>query len=255
MVVLTFGDVVGAAGCDYFRLQLPALKKRYGADVVVVNGENSAEGNGILPGSAKHLRDSGADVITTGNHALRRREVWELLDKKDGIIRPANYHPDAPGCGVYTYDAGRIRLCVVNIQGRVYMDTHESPFDCIDRLLPDIDTPNILVDFHAEATSEKECMGFYLDGKVSAVVGTHTHVPTADARVLANGTGYITDLGMCGGLNSVLGVTVDKALYRMRTGLPVRFETAREELRLSGAAIEIDEKSGRCLSMESFALL
>lgn len=255
MVVLVLGDVVGDAGCEYLRDKLPALKRKYSADVVIANGENSAEGNGILPSSAKHLYDSGVDVITLGNHGLRRREIYDLLEKEDGIIRPANYHSDCPGSGIYIYDNLRFELCVINLQGCVYMQTYENPFTVIDRLLAEIKTPNIIVDFHAEATSEKVAMGFYLDGKVSAVLGTHTHIPTADARVLENGTGYITDLGMCGSINSVLGVQKEIAIERFRTGLPARFKNEKADIGLCGAVLEIDNKSGKCKSIESFAFV
>ena len=255
MVVLALGDVVGPAGCDYLRSRLPRLKTQYGVEVTIANGENSAKGNGITPQSAKQLFDSGVDVITTGNHALRRREVYELLDRADGVIRPANYHPEAPGMGYYLFDGRTFRLCVINLQGVVYLQNIENPFDCIDRLLETIDTPNIILDFHAEATAEKMCMGFHLDGRVSAVLGTHTHTPTADARVLPGGTGYITDLGMCGSLDSVLGVKADIALHRTRTGLPVRFAEESENIRMSGVVLDIDASNGKCRSIESLALI
>ena len=255
MIVLFIGDVVGDAGCAHVRKLLPGLKQKYHVDITVANGENSANGNGILPVSAKHLFDSGVDVITTGNHVLRRREIIEILERQDGVLRPANYHPDAPGSGCFLFDNMRHRLCVINLQGIVYMQPNRSPFDCIDELLASIDTPNILVDFHAEATAEKICMGHYLDGKVSAVLGTHTHVPTADARVLPGGTGYITDVGMCGGLNSVLGVKAEQALRKMRTNLPVRFDADPEDCRLSGVVLTIDDKIGRCQKIESLVAL
>lgn len=255
MIVLTVGDVVGQPGCDHLRKVLPGLRRDYGADVVIANGENSAEGNGILPASAKHLFDSGVDVITTGNHVLRRRQVYDLLDRDCGVIRPANYHPSAPGKGYYIYDGCRFRLCVINLQGIVYLPSIQNPFDCLEELLPRIDTPNIIVDFHAEATAEKLCFGYYFDGKVSAVVGTHTHVPTSDARVLPGGTGYVTDLGMCGGLGSVLGVKKEDAIYKMRTGLPARFVSDPEEVRLSGAVLTIDEATGRCTGIQSVLMV
>ena len=255
MVALTLGDVVGQPGCDYLRKRLPELRKQYAADVVIANGENSAEGNGILPASAQHLFDSGVDVITTGNHGLRRRQIYGLLDKHQGVIRPANYHKTAPGMGYYIFDACRFRLCVVNLQGVVYMQSLQNPFDCIDELLQEIDTPNVIVDFHAEATAEKLCLGYYLDGRVSAVVGTHTHVPTSDARVLPGGTGYVTDLGMCGGQHSVLGVRAADAIEKMRTALPTRFSTDPDDVRLSGCAITIDEATGRCTAVESIVMV
>ena len=254
MRVLAIGDVVGDPGCAHLREVLPSLKKKYEIDITVANGENSAEGNGILPSSAAHMFESGVDVITTGNHGLRRRQSYDIYDQKNGLIRPANYHPDAPGQGYYIFDNCRHRLCVINLQGLVYMQSIQNPFECIDSLLEKLDTKCILVDFHAEATSEKLCLAHYLDGKISALVGTHTHVPTADARVLPGGTGYITDLGMCGGLNSVLGVQAEKAIYKMRTNLPVFFITDPEEVKLSGAVITIDSKTGRCTDIKGITM-
>lgn len=248
------GDVVGQPGCDYLREKLPLLKQRYGVNVTVANGENSADGNGMTPKSLRHMQDSGVDVITSGNHALRRKEAADALGKRQGIIRPANYHSKAPGDGIFLYDDPRCSLCVINLQGQVFMDPIENPLDCIDRLLETITTPCVLVDFHAEATAEKLCMGYHLDGRVSAVIGTHTHVPTADAVVLPGGTGYITDVGMCGGTGSVLGVKSDLAIHKMRTGLPTRFEADPHDIRISAVALEIDNQSGRCKSIESIVM-
>ncbi|MCL2056540.1 MAG: TIGR00282 family metallophosphoesterase [Oscillospiraceae bacterium] len=255
MVVLMLGDVVGDAGCARVRKGLPALREKYGADAVIANGENSAQGNGILPSSAKYLFDSGVDVITTGNHCLRRKEINETLNRQNGVLRPANYHQSAPGSGVFTLDHPRFQLCVINLQGVVFMQQGKSPFDCIDALLDGAGTKNIVVDFHAEATSEKLCMGHYLDGRVSAVLGTHTHIPTADARILPGGTGYQTDIGMCGGFDSVLGIKKAQALYKMRTNLPTRFDNDPEDIRLSGAVLEIDTQTGKCLNIESFCFI
>lgn len=243
--ILMIGDVVGQGGCDAVRAKLPAFKRAQKIDLVVANGENSAEGNGILPHSAEHLFDSGVDVITTGNHALRRREIYEYFDEGKSLVRPANFHREAPGVGYLTLDLLRYQLCVVNLQGVVYMEPLENPFDCIDRILREVKTPNILVDFHAEATSEKLALAYYLDGRVTAVVGTHTHVQTADEKVLPQGTGYITDLGMCGAEHSVLGVRPDLAIKRLRTHLPVRFENERENCILHGVVLEINEKTGK----------
>lgn len=252
MIILVLGDVVGVPGCEHLKKRLPALKAEYSADMVIANGENSAEGNGVTPQSVKQLHDAGVDVITAGNHVLRKRQIYGTLDRVEGIIRPANYHKTAPGVGLYVYDHPRYRVCVINLQGIVFMQSLQNPFECIDELLKTVDTPNIIVDFHAEATAEKLCMGYYLDGRVSAVLCTHTHVPTADAQVLPAGTGYITDLGMCGGFSSVLGVKKELAIERMRTGLPVKFETETEDIRLSGVALDIDEKTGKCRSIRQF---
>ncbi len=253
MNVLMLGDIVGQAGCDCVRAKLPLLKKRFDADIIVANGENSAEGNGMTRSSLRHLRDSGVDIITSGNHALRRREVYELLEKKQGDLRPANYHPSAPGAGIYRHDDPRAPLTVVNLQGIAYLWSLQNPFDCADELLKTIETRCILVDFHAEATAEKLAMGYYLDGRVSAVIGTHTHVPTADAQILPGGTGYITDVGMCGGYRSVLGVKRGVAIEKLRTGLPVRFDNDPEDIRISAVALGIDTATGKCTAIESVA--
>lgn len=249
MRVLAVGDVVGQAGCEFLARELPRLKREYRADLTVVNGENSAEGNGILPHCAKMIFDSGADVITTGNHGLRRREINDLMDRGEGLLRPANYHPSAHGQGWYIHDAMSWRACIINLQGAVYLDTYENPFACIDRILARVDTPVILVDLHAEATSEKEAMGYYLDGRVSAVLGTHTHVQTADEQILPGGTAYISDLGMCGPFYSVLGTAPELSIRRLSTGLPTRFENAGGPCALGGAVVEIDERTGRAKSI------
>lgn len=251
MNVLFFGDVVGQASCEFLRQKLPALRRMFDADIVIANGENSAEGNGISAVSAKHLLDSGVQIITGGNHTFRRREIYELLDKQDGILRPANCHPSAPGSGVYHYDHPSFPLTVINLMGRVYMDgVHVSPFDCADELLKNISCPNIIVDFHAEATAEKRALGFYLDGRVSAVLGTHTHVQTADECILPNGTAYITDAGMCGGTGSILGVQRQTAIDRLRTGLPHRFTNDPENIQICGVALSFEGTDGKVGSIE-----
>ena len=244
---------MGRSGCEFAARHLPALKSTYQVDACIINGENSAEGNGITPDSAQMLFRAGADVITTGNHVLRRREIYPVLDEENGIIRPANYHVSAPGSGVFVLDRLRWQLCVINLQGQVGMEPCSNPFEKVDALLKDIYTRNILVDFHAEMTSEKKAMGYYLDGRVSAVVGTHTHVQTADERILPQGTAYITDAGMCGSFDSVLGVRKELAVEKMRTQLPTRFENARGQGILWGCVIDIDEKTGRARSIERVA--
>lgn len=248
--VLCIGDVVGAAGCEFLRKTLPAYKKSRGVDICVANGENSAQGNGITPYSAEHLLTSGVDLITTGNHAFRRPEAYSYFDSGAPLLRPANIHRSSPGKGCHIIDKGRYQLAVVNLIGRVHMDPCDNPFDCIDEILRQISVKTILVDFHAEATAEKRALGFYLDGRASAVFGTHTHVQTSDAGVLPNGTGYITDLGMTGTINSVLGVSAALAIEKMRTGMPVRFENPKSECSMEGCVFEIDEKTGKCVSCE-----
>lgn len=245
MNLLMLGDVVGAAGCGILQRRLGQIKKEYQIDMVIANGENSAEGNGILPSSAAQLFQSGVDVVTTGNHVLRRREIYEELEKANGILRPANLHKSVPGCGVYVFDALRFQVMVINLQGRVYMEPSGNPFDFVDEILEQEHPKIVAVDFHAEATAEKLAMAFHLDGRVSVVAGTHTHVQTADERVFSNGTGYITDLGMCGPWDSMLGVRADLAVKKLRTGQPVRFEYAKGPSAICGAVFSIEEASGK----------
>lgn len=255
MNIMAIGDVVGSIGCRFLREQLPRLKQLKKIDLVIANGENSADGNGITPVSAQFLLDSGVDVITTGNHCFRRKESYELYDSSENLIRPANFPPSAPGRGFCVVDMGRIQVGVINLMGVVYMESMESPFDAADRLLA-AGMPKItLVDFHAEATGEKRSLAYYLDGRVSAVFGTHTHVQTADEGVLPNGTGYISDLGMTGPMNSVLGVKPELVIQKMRTKMPVRFDLADGFCRMECAVFEIDEKTGKTVSAERLQIL
>ena len=250
MNILAIGDVVGSVGCNFLRAHLPQLKKSKGIDLVIANGENSADGNGLTPVSAQFLFDSGVDVITTGNHSFRRRESYELYDSCEYLLRPANYPFSAPGKGFCIVDMGRIQVGIINLMGVVYMESLESPFDVVDRLLTS-DMPKItLIDFHAEATGEKRSFGYYLDGRVSAVFGTHTHVQTADACVLPNGTGYLSDLGMTGPINSVLGVKSELVIQKMRTKMPVRFDLADGNCQMDCALLDIDEKTGKTIAIE-----
>jgi hypothetical protein len=231
------------------------LKKEYQADIVIANGENSAVGNGIIPLSAQYIFDSGVDVITLGNHALRRPEISDYLDENEFIIRPANYHPSAPGKGMVILDKGYCQIAVINIQGIVYLDNHTNPFDMIDSLIDEAKSQGIkiiIIDFHAEASGEKKAMGYYLDGKVSAIVGTHTHIQTSDEQILPNGTAYITDLGMTGPYYSVLGVSPEKAIQKMKTNLPVRFTNDDGPCTIEGCFIEIDNKTGKATHIERF---
>ncbi len=250
MRLLIIGDVVGRRGCEHVAKVLPGLRRQYSPDVIIANGENASEGNGLLPSSAQQLWDSGVDIITGGNHTLRRQEIYIFLDENDNIIRPANMHQSAPGRGVTVYEGMHFKLAVINLLGVAYMEPLENPFECVEKLLKDIDCKHILLDFHAEATAEKLCMGFFLDGRVSLVVGTHTHIQTADERILPGGTGYITDIGMCGSFNSVLGVRPEAAIRRMRTHLPTRFDNDGGEHCLSGIVADLDDDSGKTLKIE-----
>lgn len=256
MKLLCIGDVVGSVGCRYLAKKLPRFRREYGVDMVICNGENSADGNGITPDSANSLLDCGVDIITTGNHSFRRREVYDFYESCDQLIRPVNYPKGTtPGRGFAVFDMLRYRVGVINIMGTMYLEPLESPFDCLDRTLRELSGCSVVVvDFHAEATAEKRAFGFYADGRVSAVVGTHTHVQTADECVLPNGTGYITDLGMTGPINSVLGVKSEIAIAKFRERLPVRFETADGECSMGCCLFDIDEKTGKARSAERFLL-
>ena len=254
--VLFLGDVVSQCGCDFVRKKLPAYKRFAGIDLCIANAENSAKGNGVTPQSAQFLLSSGVDFLTGGNHTFRRREVYDYLDETPSVIRPYNYPAGTPGKGAGTIDCGFVRVGVVNLMGTTYLEPLENPFDAVDRALAEVaDCRIVLVDFHAEATSEKKALGYYLDGRVSAVVGTHTHVQTSDETVLPGGTGYITDLGMCGGIGTVLGVKKEIAIEKFRTLLPVRFDTEEElPCALEGCVFDIDEKTGRCRSAQRVRL-
>ncbi len=258
MRILMIGDVVSDVGCELVRRVLPGFKKQTGADSCVINGENSARGNGITPASYEHLLASGADAVTGGNHTLRRPEFYRVLDDPFSVaLRPVNLHRAAPGRGAAVIEKRGLRLGAISLMGQIYMDYAENPFDAADKAVGELHAQGIktiLVDFHAEATSEKKAMGYYLDGRVSAVLGTHTHVPTADGRVLPGGTAYITDVGMTGVVESVLGVSIASATEKMRTGLPVRFESAEGDAAMDCVLIETDDKTGRATAIERFTI-
>lgn len=255
MKILTIGDVVSKQGCDYLLQKLPQIKKEFGADITIVNGENSAVGNGVTPLSADTIFNAGADVITLGNHALRRPEIYDYLDEHEYIIRPANYHASAPGKGITYIDKGFTTVAVINLQGIAFLEPHRNPFDIIDSLINEAEEHGasvIIIDFHAEATGEKKAFGFYVDGRVSAVFGTHTHVQTSDNQVLPNGTGYISDIGMTGPYHSVLGVSPERAVEKMRTGLPVKFKNDDGPCTIEGCVFEINHKTGKTINTEIF---
>jgi metallophosphoesterase (TIGR00282 family) len=237
------GDVVGSTGRTVVERLLPELREREGLDFVVVNGENSAGGLGITPKIAHALLDAGADAITLGNHAFHHRDVFELLDRDERIVRPANYPKAAPGRGHTVVARDGMELAVVNLSGQVGLDAARSPFAEVDAILGELrgSARHILVDLHAEATSEKIAMGWHLDGRVTACVGTHTHVPTADARVLPGGTAYVTDVGMTGARGGVIGFRREPALKRFLTQVPARFEPADEDPWLNAVIVEADE--------------
>lgn len=254
MNILFIGDVVGEGGCKFLEKNLNAVKKHYLSDAVIVNAENSAVGNGITPRSADWVLDSGADALTLGNHGLKRREIYDYLDNENNpVIRPANYHSSAPGRGYMILYKGSLKIGIINLMGIVGMESIKNPFDIIDEVIEEIKAQGcktIIVDFHAEATAEKKAMGFYLDGKVSAVIGTHTHIPTADEQILEGGTGYITDAGMTGPIDSCLGVKKELAIEKMRTLLPVRFENPDSACFMQGVLLQINAENGKCQKIE-----
>lgn len=246
MNILVIGDVVSSVGCEYLRSVLPGVKRLYDVKFTVANGENSAVGNGILPSSAKFLFDSGVDVITSGNHVFKRREIYDYLEETPNLLRPANYPSGAYGKGYTVFDFSYTKIAVINLIGQVFMDTNNCPFKTADEIIERLDTPNIIVDFHAEASGEKGAMGYYLDGRVSAVVGTHTHVQTADEQILPNGTGFITDVGMTGPKGSVLGIKPSCIIQKMTTHMPTRFEVSEQNCALNAILFDIDIKNGKC---------
>lgn len=241
--ILFVGDVVGGIGRRALRGTLPVLRERYDPTFVVVNGENAAGGIGITPKTADELFEAGVDVITLGNHTYRHREIYSYLDRHDHILRPANFLPSQPGHGSCVITRNGVRLGVVSVSGNLFMDAAAPAFATADATLHKLEghVDQVLVDVHAEATSEKVGLGWHLDGRVTAVLGTHTHVPTADARVLPGGTAYITDVGMTGPRGGVIGVKREQAVHAMLTRLPTRFETSDEDPWLNAVLISASE--------------
>ena len=255
MRILFTGDVVGRPGRDAFFSMLPRLRARKGPfDFVIVNGENSAAGRGLTEKVMNEFFDAGVDVITSGNHIWDKREFLPVLDAEPRVLRPLNYPAGVPGrgWGVFTSRSGA-KLAVVSLQGRVFMPLIDCPFKAMDALLPQLGDVPVFVDFHAEATSEKRVMGLYLDGRVAALVGTHTHVQTADEEILPGGTAYISDAGMTGAFRGSIGMTYESVLPKFLTALPTRFEVAEEDVRYNGVVIDIDDEYGRACNIERLA--
>ena len=253
MKLLVIGDVVGEAGIDALHGLLRRIKRDTGADFVIVNGENAA-GNGVLPRQADDIFAAGADVITLGNHVFGKQQIVPYLDSRSDVLRPANLAPQSPGRGWGIYDGPQgMRLLVMNLIGRCDLAFHaDSPFKTADELLKNDEKPTFtLLDFHAEATSEKLAMAYYLDGRVSAVWGTHTHVPTADEEVFPKGTGYLTDLGMTGAVRSVLGIKPEQSVETFLGGLPGRYrEPEKSPGKMQGAIFTLDDATGLCVGVE-----
>jgi len=246
--VLFIGDIVGRPGRQAIRELLPELKSRHAIDLVIANGENAAGGIGLTPDVADDLLFYGVDVLTSGNHIWKKRGIEAYLDETPQVLRPANYPGSAPGRGVYVADTARGRVAVINLLGRVFMPPIECPFQVFDRLFEqlDPDVKTCIVDFHAEATSEKQAFGWYADGKASLVAGTHTHVQTADERILPNGAGYLTDVGMTGAMSSVIGMNREIAIRRLITGIPEQFKVAKKNIQLQGVTAQIEIATGKC---------
>lgn len=255
MRALLIGDVVGGVGMRALLARLPELREAHRPDVVVVNAENAAAGAGTSPRQARDLLDAGVDVLTGGNHTLRRPDIYPMLEAEPRMLRPANIAVKAPGRGLTTVETAAGPVSVVNVMGAVFMTAAHSPFAVIDDLVERARraAPIVLVDVHAEATSEKVALGWHLDGRVTAVVGTHTHVQTADARVLPRGTAFLCDLGMTGPHDSVIGVRTDVILQRFLTGGPGRFEPADDNVLVQGAVVEADA-DGRAIAIETFSV-
>ena len=248
--VLAVGDVVGNPGMERIRRSLRKLKQKCGADFVVVNGENASV-VGIQPHQAEDILDAGADVITLGNHSFAKREICDYLEESSRILRPANYAPQVPGRGWAVYESRAGDIAVIDLIGRCNMDYGpDNPFLLVEKILKQITAKIILVELHAEATSEKLAMGYLLDGRVSAVWGTHTHVPTADAQILPKGTGYVTDLGMTGPKVSVLGIRPELSIAKFRGDLTERYRWAEGETKLEGVLFTLDSETGKCLKAE-----
>ena len=250
MNVLAVGDVVGEQGLAFLEQHLRSVQKLHGVHFTVVNGEN-ASGVGLTPEQAWRIYDAGADAVTLGNHTFGKMQIRDLLEEVPWLLRPANYNGRAPGHGCEVFDLGAVRVRVVNLIGRCDLDWKaQDPFTTADRLLKEGEADLTLVDFHAEATSEKLALGYYLDGRVSAVWGTHTHVPTADERVYPKGTGYLTDLGMTGPIESVLGIEPWQSVESFLGGLPGRYKPAEGPCKLQGAVFTLDSATGLCTTVE-----
>ncbi len=246
--ILFFGDIVGRIGRHAIAQALPELRRELEPDVVIANVENIAHGKGVTENTVQEILDSGVDVLTSGNHVFRKNGYEELLNNSEiPIIRPANYPEGTPGRGHIVLDVGNSALCVINLMGRAFFrEDLDNPFKALDDILEKIQADTIIVDWHAEASSEKYGMGWHADGRVSAVLGTHTHVPTADARIFPNGTGYVSDVGMVGARDSMLGVDIDGPLGMMKTQLPHVFEVPESGIvQVNSVYLEIDEKSGK----------
>ena len=251
MKILALGDITGVSASEKVCRSLNKIKSEYDIDFTVANGENAASGNGLDRRTAELLLSSGIDVLTSGNHIWQKREMLEYIDENPYIVRPCNYPHGTPGKGSFIFESFGFRILVMNVLGTVYLDPLCCPFESLDRLLKENEGKYdiSILDVHAEATSEKLALANYFDGRIDIIFGTHTHVQTADARVLPKGTGYITDLGMCGPIDSILGVNSEKVIEKLRTHMPVRFDTPDGECSLNGAVFTYDRNAKKCVDV------
>ncbi|KMM38638.1 TIGR00282 family metallophosphoesterase [Guptibacillus hwajinpoensis] len=256
MKILFIGDVVGSPGRNMISTYLPRLKRKYKPTFTIVNGENAASGRGITEKIYRGFLEAGAQVITMGNHTWDNREIFEFIDRAPKLVRPANFPPGTPGNGSTIVNINGVEVGVINLQGRTFLPAIDDPFTKADELIEEMRerTPVIFVDFHAETTSEKQAMGWYLDGRVTAVVGTHTHVQTADERILPGGTGYLTDVGMTGPYDGILGMEREAVIKKFLTTMPVRFEVTKGREQLSGVILTLDPKTGKATKIERIAI-
>ncbi|MDO4731615.1 MAG: TIGR00282 family metallophosphoesterase [Clostridia bacterium] len=256
MNILAIGDVVGEGGCEFLRSKLPSLKKDYSIDLVIANGENSAKKNGISRESMNHIFNSGVDVITTGNHCFQNHQIYDCFENEPFLLRPANYPPAAVGRGYCIVDMLKYKVCVINLMGVVFMENLNCPFVAADEIIKKVknEAAVIIVDLHAEATSEKAALAHYLDGRISALFGTHTHVQTADEKILPKKTGFITDIGMTGPIDSILGVKKENIIRKMKDKLPTMFVHAEGLCRMDCAVFTINEKDGSCQGIKRLSV-
>ncbi|MEK6681282.1 MAG: TIGR00282 family metallophosphoesterase [Nitrospirota bacterium] len=256
MRVLFIGDIVGEVGRRFLLEQLASLSDEYRADLIIANCENAAGGFGITPKIAEEMLEKGIHVLTSGNHIWDKKEIMDYLSREPRLLRPANYPDGVPGFGWVVIGSGVDKIGILNLSGRVFMNTLECPFRTAKKLISEIkkETKTIILDFHAEATSEKIAMGWYLDGEVAAVIGTHTHVQTADEEILPSGTAYITDVGMTGPSNSVIGIKKESAIEKFLTQMPKRFDMAKGPAVLSAVFLDIDTSTGRAKAIERISI-
>ena len=259
MKILFFGDIFGRSGRDALIKKLPYFKKKLNPDFILANGENASHGKGISESICKDLFSAGIDIITGGNHIFDNNDVFNFIDEEKRLLRPNNYPIDTPGNGYGIYEKNQKKILVINVMGRVFMQPLDDPFESIRKILNEkkigIDVSAIIIDIHCEATSEKMAVGHEFDGKSSLIVGTHTHIPTADSRILENGTAYISDLGMCGDYNSIIGMDKNKALERFKKKIPVKgINPSTGEATLSSVLVEVDDRTGLAKSIQQIII-